>query len=260
MKQTLLLAFFVLFGASALLAQPLCQPDPIYQDSSAGVYPNGLDACAVIGEPLNITLTAVVRDTIVFAGIPLPLDSIAVLNINGAPEGLNFSCNPPNCVFVANTMGCATLSGTPTSSNQLGNYSLTIDVIIYVQGSPPIPLTLPNPQFPAEFNIELLEAGSPCNFVSTEDRFARQVEVKALPNPAVYSTTLHVESEYAGESELVVRNLIGQVVHRQPLRLQSGTNRFELETSSWPNGLYLYTLQSPIGSVTKRLVVQHYQP
>lgn len=77
----------------------------------------------------------------------------------------------------------------------------------------------------------------------------------ASPNPAAGFTQISYElPRNAMQASLVVRNLVGNVVHTQ--HIDPANNRVQLDTSNFPNGIYIYSLTIDNQVIqTKRLVV-----
>lgn len=130
MKKLLLLASATFLLAVNVSAQ--CTPDPQY--TSSGIYPdsatNFLPACK--GEPYMQLITNVVpADTnivlnpVIPIPVPVPIDSIVVVSVTGLPPGLTFECNNGDCAFLGGTIGCATISGTPTTA---GTYMVVFEL------------------------------------------------------------------------------------------------------------------------------------
>jgi hypothetical protein len=111
------------FGA---LAGQTCTPDKSLTKS--GFLPAVLPP-AVVNSYYNEGISVLTfRDThTVQLGIKIPvkIDSIKVMRINGLPAGMNFKCQHPRCVFLWDTVRCISFYGTATQS---GTYPLKIHV------------------------------------------------------------------------------------------------------------------------------------
>ncbi len=132
----------------------ICQPDPIYIDSEFIVNPppDGIgEQCSlnqgILNEPYEQTLTVVFPDSfsIEFNGAPIEFEAISftIDAIAGLPSGVTYTCEPPDCVFTSNTIGCILLSGTP---DQVGVYSLIIEATMEVNIGAllVLPIEIPN--------------------------------------------------------------------------------------------------------------------
>jgi hypothetical protein len=177
MKKLLLSIAVLTFGTSVAMAQ--CTPDvtapaPNYADSTFGAWPDTTTnfANGAVGVPYTQELQFKVP---LDAGDVDPLlagsdiESFTVDAVNGLPPGLSYACNISNCEFLGGTVGCALLSGTPTTA---GTYEVEIEVtgVISIFGFP---------------------ANAPYTFVGYEIVIGAAGEVelvynpfKVVPNPA----------------------------------------------------------------------------
>ncbi len=68
---------------------------------------------------------------------------------------------------------------------------------------------------------------------------SESMDLKVYPNPAAGITTISFHAESSEDLSLTIVNLKGQALyHRDMGMVYSGENRFELDLSSLPNGLY----------------------
>ena len=127
-----LLLLLLSFLTSTVLAQP-CIPDT--SQTVAGLYPstavNIPGGCE--GEFYQTSITLVVPvDTTVF-GFLYTVDSAVLMNLNGLPAGLSYTCTPPNCVWLGGSYGCILISGVlPPGS--AGSYTLSFDFSYFANG------------------------------------------------------------------------------------------------------------------------------
>ncbi len=223
-------------------------------------YPVYALSAACIGQPYNQSVTIKIPATYTFQGIPINITnaSIATTNaITGLPTGISYLCNPPNCVFNANTLGCILLYGTPTNPAQAPD---TLDLKIKanisgtVFGSPAnIPIDFPGPIAPGNYYLRMFSSG---NCLTAAYDFGSPItSVKNTPNPFDQMTLIEVESAVAGGFHFEVLNLVGQRVHSQMVELSTGTNQFTFDAGKLPNGSYYYSLSNLSGKVSKMLVV-----
>ncbi|MBP8726579.1 MAG: T9SS type A sorting domain-containing protein [Saprospiraceae bacterium] len=165
--------FTALFAGMTLLLQAqACLPDSTLVDSSAGVYPKpitesnpngGINKKACINKPYEFTFTVVVPDTVEIPILPapIPLEKVAIDTagaISNLPEGLSYRCNPPNCVFNKNQIGCLLLNGTPTDVNAPGEYKPIIKLKLTVNVGISFDYTTeyPGSAFPGEYILTLI--------------------------------------------------------------------------------------------------------
>ena len=144
MKKIILLISCCLISFLQLNAQEVaCQPDQAFADSAQVVSPLPLDPStgeggieafpACIGEPFELIFTFRVGDSTVFNGLPFDLLRAEIATTDavvGLPEGVNYFCNPPDCIFPDTTLGCIVLRGTPTENNTPGVNTLVIFLLL----------------------------------------------------------------------------------------------------------------------------------
>lgn len=201
-KKVLFSLVLVAMGLLSVLGQdPACLPDESYADSLAGVYPGpyhaelfpdgGIHDTACINHPFELTLTAVVSDSISYGELTLYLNYLeieenGVLNL---PEGLDYACNPPNCKFETNTMGCMVISGTPTEGNEIRNYDLQLKAEILVASFLTINDTLPAFLIPDSHYYLYLdgEDSEHCQELTVEEQFLADIDLKIQTNPVINS-------------------------------------------------------------------------
>lgn len=266
---TLLMCVPVLF-----LSAQNCTPDPAFQDST-GVFPmpydpmvspdGGINECAVIGESYEFSFTVGVGDslTIDLQGneLTLELEKITINNVSGLPIGMAVVYEPQSAVYPANSIGCAKLTGIPTSDNSPGDYDLIISATVSFV-NPFIPdqnVTFPDENFaPGKYTLKLLaDAGDFCDAVSTKESLADKVYLTINPNPTVGPSTIEVNSKTAGDFDLHVIGLLGQSVHRESIRINEGQNNFDFDGSFLPNGLYILVLENELGRIAQKMTIQH---
>ncbi|MDQ3142583.1 MAG: T9SS type A sorting domain-containing protein [Bacteroidota bacterium] len=195
-----------------------CLPDSSYRDSTAGVYPKpitdanpkgGINKKACINHPYEFVFTVVIPDSILLPLLPTPIPlSFAKIDTVGAiknlPEGIMYSCNPPDCVYPKNTIGCVILHGTPTANNTPGDFKPIIKLTI---GTPfgNFEIEYPGPQFPGEYILTLLDescqTGTKDLIISNDFWY---------PNP----TQGHLKSKLEGAEKVMLYNSHGKMLHK----------------------------------------------
>lgn len=275
MKKLLLAIFTLVFAVSLNVQAQNCMPDPIFADSTAGVFPlpdpigsptSSLDP-GCVDAPYNQLFTAVVPDSIsaVFNGVPInaELISVAVDGIDGLPAGVDFACEPPDCIFLQNTSGCVLFSGTPTEAGDFlpivrttvaGNIGAPISLPVNFPAQPGDQIDI----FPGEYKITVFPEGSSeaaCS-VGVNDALAEVLGLQQnIPNPFSKTTSITVDSKESGEFDFKVYSLIGELVHSEVLMLSAGQNIFEFDGSTLNSGMYFYAVGQENAVVTKRMVV-----
>ncbi len=242
-----LLVFFIIFGFVLTTQAQSCLPDSTYKDSLAGVYPRpvspsypnaGIKKKACINKPYEFVFTVVIPDSILVPPLtsPAPLDKVEIAPsgaISNLPEGISYACNPPNCVYLKNTIGCLRLFGTPTSNNNPGDYKPIIKLTVTAFGGfIRQNIDYPGPAFPGEY-ILTLESETDCT-ASSEN--SRQVSAHWYPNPASSFVTCDQENI----EDLHIFNAVGQLVfkarkHQGKLLTPYGTGMYFIQWKS--NGI-----------------------
>ncbi len=265
MKQTLTM-LFALFCALSLTAQvPMCMRDSIIYGTDSLLWPlpytvdapnyNLNDAC--IDHPYNQSLTINVPTTLIIQGITAGVVNFSIATVGGIsnlPIGLTYACDPPNCVFPANTIGCIILYGTPSSANTAPD---TFDFVIRtscITTLAPFPLAidLPGPAFPGSYYLTLK---TPECLVGNYDLGNQFTLLKNAPNPFGNQTLITAESLVAGDFQFEVFDLLGQRLYLQKLRLETGRNEFTFDAGELANGAYFYSLSNREGKAVRRMII-----
>jgi len=263
--------FFALFFQVSLSAQsPVCLPDSTVRDS-IGVFPlpfdsmqspmGGIREIACLGKPYEFIFTIVIGDTLRVNGIPFVLDSLLLSTENallGLPKGLDYACNPPNCVFKDGAIGCLIISGTPDASNAPGDYELQISGTI-VSGFFRLDRTFPDPLIaPGSYSIEVADANSDaCTTSSILQINPSNANLSVTPNPVTGTGLLKIEVPNTDLYQYRIFNMIGKEVVNIPVRLQSGYNELYVDLSFLPNGMYLHSINNKEFQLSKKLTIQN---
>jgi hypothetical protein len=222
-------------------------------------YINTKPAC--LTEYYEMSVTFNIPDTIVnLPGLPpgtqIPIDNISIATsgaITNIPAGLTYLCNPPNCVFPKNTLGCLLIYGTPTGPVD------TIDLNIKVKVKTPLVIIPIELNFPSQINADyhfylMVRDAGDCSS-GTDDLSGQISSVKNVPNPFGDRTLINVESSVSGDFQFEVFDLTGQRVHSQSVQVLAGSNQFTFEAGDLPNGAYFFTFGNAEGRVTRKMVI-----
>ncbi len=248
--KNLIFITFCLFSFSITYSQ--CVPDPIYSDSTFGVWPtpqtnfsNG-DIGVFYDE---VVYFKVPRDAgnidSVYAG--QLIDSIILSSVTNLPPGLSYQCNIPSCTWNFDSVGCASISGTPTTN---GSYQISLDATVWTE----IFLT-PFP-VPYSFNGYTINIG-PTSNNSLGAGFSNLTLENPVPNPSNNSTNIGFKSLYSENIIFEITNLIGEVIVQDYFISNVGMNNISVNTSIYSNGVYLYSISNGLARSTKRLIVHH---
>lgn len=94
--------------------------------------------------------------------------------------------------------------------------------------------------------------------VSRNDEILKGMQLSAVPNPASTTTQINYTLPVSGQTNLVVRNVMGQVVFKQEIGNQpEGEHRVELNTENFANGVYSYAIILNGNQLSGKLVVTH---
>lgn len=265
----LVLIVFSLFTIAGLYAQVTCSPNLIYKDSTAGVYPSpydpvltpkgGIRTCAIKGQYYQFDFTVVVGDSLTFNPFKFPLDSVVVTKITGLPAGMQWGCQPPNCVFKKKTMGCASLYGIPAPSAVPGKFSLKISGFAYINNSPlGLAIDFPGAISPGVYDLHLLaDSATPCAVSSNTEQLSEKVSLSVQPNPAAAKVVVNVNSAIGGNFNLKVSDLLGRPIYKTNVSLNRGASQYEIDTAKFPNGLFIVSIENELGKISSRLAIQH---
>ncbi len=263
MKKNFTLFAFTLWAITQSFGQ-ICTPDSTVIGADFPVQPlpltadnpdGGIQDTACIGEFFDFTFSAFVGDTLDLGAIPLVLDSIRMAPtgaIVGLPMGLEYSCNPPSCVFIPNELGCIYVSGMVDQSVSAGTFPLELTVTAFANTGLALPVTLPNPLlFPGEYNLEV----GNCSPSSTDDVLSELVQTSMVPNPVQDRANLNVNSQVTSTTTIEIMNLTGSVIFTEKVNLNKGTNTIDINTSNFKSGLFVYVLSNQFGAVSGKFVV-----
>jgi hypothetical protein len=135
--QYFICTLLLLGGVQAAQAQ-VCTPDQSVKNKPVGFHPDSIPS-GKVNVPYSATIhVKTPKDTMVtLGGFPVKanIDSVKVLKVLDMPAGFNFICDNPRCVFVYDSIGCGTFSGTPASG---GTFPLRIVVRTFARVGFPI--------------------------------------------------------------------------------------------------------------------------
>jgi len=267
MKKIILLSSFI-FCIFQLSAQDVaCVPDQTFADSVQVVAPLPLDPStgeggiemfpACIGEPYELVFSFKIGDSTSINGFGVDLVRAEIATtggVEGLPEGVNYFCNPPDCIFPDTTLGCIVLKGTPTANNAIGISPLVITATVVVDGLGSITETIPGNIFTGEYNLVLNEAGG-CESVSTNDYLAQNIALANIPNPVIDQTTIEVTSDISGDFQFTIIDVAGRLMHSEQIQLTTGYNSFNYDATDLGAGMYIYAISNGTGAISEKMIV-----
>lgn len=265
MKKLFTLLLLVVAGWNTMLGQS-CTPVTNLPDTIV-IFPepfvegspnSGITDTACVDAYYEFTFTMKTPATFTTPFGPVPLNSIDLATegaVTNLPAGFDYTCNPPNCVFKKDSLGCLLIFGT-ASAGQEGVYDLGLNAV--VRSVIDIPLTFPDPNLvPGNYYLHVKPAGSAnCFAVNTNNIVASALQVKMVPNPAADQATLVVQAQMTGLFELSVFDQFGRRLQRSTININDGENRIAIDAGQLPSGILVYTLANEAGSISGKFVIE----
>jgi Secretion system C-terminal sorting domain len=279
MRKLLLFATALCFFSTFSYAQlNQCVPDPIYKDSTFGVYPKpksannpngGINKSACIGKPFQFSLTGVVPDSleVTFFGakVELKLDSIVLdkknpKTVQGLPSGIAWDCNGGNCKFLPKTQRCIVMYGTADNTNTAKDYPLKITLKAYVQtflGPQAVDVNYPDANLaPGEYTLKLEpNASKTCFAVGNEDQLDNVDKINFYPNPTNSDAVISFSAKEADNYTFMVTDMSGKMVQTRPINVTEGWNEVLFDGATLPTGMYIYYIGNEKGRVANRFTI-----
>jgi len=249
MKKLLLILTFV---CSVFLAhsQNGCTPDPQYV--GGGIYPDTITGLsdAYVGQSYNQLITIITPpDTTI--GLTATIDNIDLDFVTGLPPNFTYTCDPASCSFPGGSTKCAEVYSTidPTVSD-VGFYPITFECTAYA--TVPIIGGTTLTFISGGYAIEIVD-----NTTSVIHQFNNQTfELKSpFPNPVTNQATIKF---IAGKSDNImfrIYNLLGKQVYFREVRADRGVNSIDINTTAFPNGIYMYSINNGEKVLTERIIV-----
>jgi len=250
----LLLCLSLICSVLLAYSQSGCTPGSY---TSPGIYPDtaiGLtDAFVGLSYSENITIITPLDTNIDLGAGPvtLSIDSINLTNVTGLPYGFDYACDPPNCSFPGGTSSCAELySTTPPDDSLIGVHNVVFSITTY---APTIAGQITQTDIIDYYSIEISAVSSTINKV-----YSTSFELKAVyPNPVEDHAKIQFISGKSEDIIFRVYNLLGKEVESQIILSTRGVNTIDINTSSYSEGVYLYSINNGTQLVTKRMVVKN---
>ena len=251
-KKLLLIPIAVLLFELPSFGQAACNPDPQYTNPSTqnGLYPDTLTdfGPAYVGTPYSQLVTIVIPpDTTVSPFGTIPWDSTVLTGVTGLPAGLTYACwnangfgNPSRCAWKGNSIGCAIITGTPTT---MGTYPLQFATNNYIGFLGNQPYTILN------YKI-VVNAANDVNENPTI-----QILQQNNPNPFGNLSEIQFTAEDNGMAQFKIYNLIGTVIQQYDVKIKKGINKLELDAKDFDSGIYFYSIAHGSTSFTRKMIV-----
>lgn len=82
------------------------------------------------------------------------------------------------------------------------------------------------------------------------------LSVSAYPNPFISDTSINFRSVKSQSIVFTVKNLLGTTVYEAQIEANSGNNTIAFNRNNLTKGMYIYSLQTDVEIVSKRLVIK----
>jgi hypothetical protein len=237
-------------------AQAQCTPDPQY--TAVGIYPDSLTGLspATVGIAYNQNITIIVpSDTVadVFGQmVPVTIDKIDLTSVTGLPSSFSYSCDPPSCSFPGGTTKCAELSSAAPTSSEIGLHQIIFKTTTYVSGVPFIGTTTQNDTI----DYYYLQVSGVTSTINQFDNTTFELK-EVYPNPVSNQAKIQFVSGTTENITFKIYNLLGEEIESQLISSSKGVNTINLNTSSYAEGIYLYSINNGNKVLTKRMIIKN---
>ena len=252
MKKTLLTLGLAI---ATIFASAQCTPDP--QFSAPGIYPDSTTGLspAYVGQAYNevITIITPLDTTVEYNGIPIPVTvlTIELTSLTGLPASFSYDCEAGNCSFAGGTTSCAVLSSPGPDVSELGSHQIIMNTTTTADAG--LPINIEQVDVIDYYYIEVLNATSTLNQFND-----LSFELKGVfPNPAVNNAKIQFISGTPEAVTFKVYNLLGEEIESQFINSQRGVNTINVNTTSYSEGMYLYSINNGKEVLTKRMIIKN---
>jgi len=237
-----LLLSFAVAALAAVNVNAQCTPGAAYPsatwaDSIYGVWPDTIQnlPAGEVGVPYNTDLNfkAPADASLIDPTVSGTINDFTVDAVNGLPPGLSYACNNAGCTYVGDELGCANVSGTPTTA---GTYEITIDITANVDIG--FGIVIP---FTETFSGYRIEVGNTGTISLTKEKF------EVYPNPANNEVTIN-GLEDLSISSLEIVNMAGATVKSYD---NVNTPSFNMNIAELENGMYFVKINHEITELVK---------
>ncbi|MEY2924184.1 MAG: hypothetical protein RLZZ337_732 [Bacteroidota bacterium] len=209
--------------------------------TESGIYPETLDT-AKLDEPYAHTFQVLaIKDTVVnYLGniILAEIDSIKVVEIKGLPASFSYNCEPTNCIFTWEKVGCVKLSGNPTTT-EAGIHPLEIITTAYARWGL---LRLPVNDTITDYTL-LVGEGSASIYTPSKEKVA------IYPNPTT-DGKFHISSNITIDNVEIV-DLQGKHI---VFKMEKSDGLALIDISEAETGIYFLRFNAGNRLVNKRII------
>ncbi|TND08861.1 MAG: hypothetical protein FD123_1715 [Bacteroidetes bacterium] len=266
-----LLFSVALIGITATAAEAQCviNPSVFLSPTDYGIIPDTITnlPLAYVGTPYSTDIQFNIDpDTVVnqppFGNINVDITQVHIDSVVGLPAGFTYTANPVSATITTTSatppgtgFGCVQLTGNPTAGQETGGPTNNgiYPIVVHYTGTA-IVLSVPT-QVPATetgYFVHIM----PANGFKEEElsRFALSVPV---PNPAVAKTSIQFNTTHAGQVDFTLYNVLGSVIKQDKIKSEKGINTYQLDVSTLPAGMYVYSMRDGDKMLTRRMTVTH---
>ena len=235
-------------------------------DNTGGVDPTlGITTPICQGEYWEYQFDLVVPDSVLFdigLGGPMWFDLISIsisdtLAFTNLPSGLDYVCDPPNCVFGDDSVGCILISGI-TMDSAKSDTTVINGVLKTVFGGSvvDVPFLFPSPGiFEGEYRYTIYENGTgPCPYIGVDDDLLSYEIGNLYPNPVNHKAFLDITTEKSETFTLKIFDMVGAEVFSTTHYGRQGESTIELELGSLPEGMYFYSVELGTQVVSRKML------
>ncbi len=263
---------FTLFTLSLLMGLGLhaqnCIPEAINVDTAI-ILPvpynfdnmtGGLDSTCV-GLFYEQVLTTLVPQTIPFAGQEFSIDSISIDlegAIDGLPEGLDYACNPPSCVFAPDSLACFVITGTTDAMAEAKTYDLVLRIKAY-NFLFPTGATITYPDDLGNDNESYfihVSAADSCDVTVSTSQLAETLQSSIAPNPARDVFDVNINADHAQDVQILILDVLGKVYEQIDYSITPGANTIPFDVHQLSQGIYFLSITNGQDFVTHKLVIE----
>jgi hypothetical protein len=283
-----LLTVVAALAMSVSAANAQCTPNPIYADSSAGIWPDSATnlPAAYTGEASGysavIDLKTLTDTTAEFSGfeIDLIVKAFRILDVTGEPAGFVVSPNyndvqngtfqnggvDPNWTAV---VGCVLISA-PQSAvqaaagggpNNDGVYPVSVIVDILAKGADGFPQdytwvsTLNAAVTYDDYVIRILPGNAPVGVIENVLDANKFNVAPNYPNPFTNITNINYNTVKQQDINFNVYNTVGALVYSNKYQSVQGKNTIVFDGSKLSAGMYIYTVSNGAETITRKMTI-----
>ncbi|MBI3509872.1 MAG: T9SS type A sorting domain-containing protein [Bacteroidetes bacterium] len=217
---------------------------------------------AYVGTPYNTDLQFHIQpDTVTMFGT-FPITQVQIDSVTGIPANFTYLPNPSTGTFTTPTAtppgtgyGCVAVTGLAVAGQELGgpNSDGVYPLIVYYTATVVI-FSVPTPEATTKTGYKLVI--QPANGFNSYEIKQFSVATNS-PNPADDHTDFRFNIPNAGNVNLVIYDVLGNVIKQDIISVAKGTAQYDLNTSELSSGVYLCSFRMGNSVVTKRITVSH---